>query len=84
MKYKKYLRVFLITIVISNLLVDEAFAQKTMFSGFVVTNQGDTVKGKIPYDVGTNKNYHVVDIKDDKGFVKKFNVWQIKMYCIKN
>lgn len=84
MKYKKYLNVFLVTLTIQILLVQKANAQKMFYSGYVVTNQGDTVRGKIPYDLGTNNNYHVVDLKDDKGFVKKYNVWQIKMYSLNN
>jgi hypothetical protein len=84
MNYKVNLSIFLVKILFSYTLVNRTFAQKTMFTGYVVTNQGDTVKGKIPYDIGTNKNFHVVDVKDDKGYVKKFNVWQIKMYCVKN
>ena len=59
-------------------------AQKLFYPGYVVTNEGDTIKGKIPYDIGTNNNYHVVDLKDDKGFVRKFNVWQLKMYSMNN
>jgi len=84
MNYKKYLSLFLLTCVVFTLLVKSAQAQKMFYSGFVVTNSGDTVKGKIPFDLGTNNNYHVVDVKDDKGFVKKFNVWQIKMYSLNN
>lgn len=84
MKYKKYLNVFLLTIATQILLVNNVEAQKMLYPGYVVTNNGDTVKGKIPFDLGTNNNYHVVDVKDDKGFVKKFNVWQIKMYSLNN
>lgn len=84
MNYKKYLSIFLLTSIILIMLADNAFAQKMFYPGYVVTNDGDTVKGKIPYDIGTNNNYHVVDVKDDKGFVKKFNVWQIKMYSMNN
>jgi hypothetical protein len=84
MKYKKYLSFFLYTSIWLLTLVQEAHAQKMFYPGYVVTNNGDTIKGKIPYDLGTNKNYHIVDLKDEKGFVKKFNVWQIKMYCMNN
>lgn len=66
------------------MLVENAEAQKMFYKGYVVTNEGDTVKGKIPYDIGTNNNYHIVDVKDEQGYVKKFNVWQIKMYSINN
>ncbi len=59
-------------------------AQKMFYSGYVVTNNNDTLYGKIPYDIGTNNNYHIVDLKDPHGYVKKFNVWQIKMYCMNN
>ncbi|HRG60068.1 MAG TPA: hypothetical protein PK323_14025 [Bacteroidia bacterium] len=84
MKYKKYLSLFLITISFQFLLVKNVEAQKMFYQGFVVTNNGDTINGKIPYDLATNNNYHIVDLKDDKGFVKKFNVWQIKMYSMNN
>lgn len=84
MKYKIYLRLFLLTYLFLLMLAKVATAQKMFYQGYVVTNDGDTVKGKIPYDIGTNNNYHIVDVKDDKGFVKKFNVWQIKMYSINN
>jgi len=66
------------------LLINAVNAQKMLYPGYVVTNDGDTVKGRIPLDLGTNNNYHIVDVKDDKGFVKKFNVWQIKMYSLNN
>jgi hypothetical protein len=84
MNYKKYLSLFLLTSVISIALVKNVFAQKMFYSGYVVTNNGDTVRGKIPFDLTTNNNYHIVDVKDEKGFVKKFNVWQIKMYSLNN
>jgi hypothetical protein len=64
--------------------VNNVKAQKMFYPGYVITNEGDTVSGKIPYDLGTNNNYHIVDVKDAKGFVRKFNVWQIKMYSINN
>jgi hypothetical protein len=84
MNCKINLRLFFNTFLVILLLVNYAKAQKMLYPGYVVTNNGDTVKGKIPYDLGTNNNYHVVDVKDEKGFVKKFNVWQIKMYSINN
>ena len=84
MNYKKYLSLFLHTCILLLMLVKGAQAQKMFYPGYAVTNDGDTVKGKIPYDLGTNNNYHIVDVKDEKGFVKKFNVWQIKMYAINN
>ncbi|MCC6250915.1 MAG: hypothetical protein IT238_00460 [Bacteroidia bacterium] len=59
-------------------------AQKMFYPGYVVTNNGDTVRGKIPYDIGNNNNYHIVDLRDDKGYSHKFNVWQIKMYSFNN
>ena len=84
MIYKKYLCLYLITLTIFVLLGNKSFSQKMFYQGYVVTNEGDTVKGKIPCDIGSNNNYHIVDVKDEKGFVKKFNVWQIKMYSINN
>ncbi len=84
MNYKKYLSLFLLTCITLIVLVKSAHAQKMFYPGYVVTNSGDTVKGKIPFDLGTNNNYHIVDVKDEKGFVKKFNVWQIKMYSLNN
>lgn len=84
MNYKKYLRVFLLTSACLLMLANLVQAQKMFYPGYVVTNDGDTVKGKIPYDLGTNNNYHIVDVKDEKGYVKKFNVWQIKMYSLNN
>jgi hypothetical protein len=84
MNYKSYLRLFLLTCTILLTLVRYTQAQKMFYKGYVVTNEGDTVKGKIPYDLGTNNNYHIVDVKDEKGYVKKFNVWQIKMYSLNN
>jgi hypothetical protein len=84
MNYKKYLSLFILTCIYLILLAEDAKAQKMFYTGYVVTNNGDTVRGKIPFDLGTNNNYHIVDVKDDKGFVKKFNVWQIKMYSINN
>jgi hypothetical protein len=84
MIYKKYLFIHFITIAAFLLLGKDSFSQKMFYPGFVVTNEGDTIKGRIPFDIGTNNNYHVVDLKDEKGFVKKFNVWQIKMYSINN
>jgi len=84
MIYKSYLSTFLLTIIIILTLVNNVKAQKMFYPGYVITNEGDTVSGKIPYDLGTNNNYHIVDVKDAKGFVRKFNVWQIKMYSINN
>lgn len=84
MNYKIYLNIFLVTTATLFLLAEPTLAQKMFYPGYVVTNSGDTVRGKIPYDLGTNNNYHIVDVKDDKGFVKKFNVWQIKMYSLNN
>jgi hypothetical protein len=65
-------------------IATEMKAQKMLYKAYVVLNAGDTVKGKMFYDIGTNNNYHVVNLQDDKGFVRKFNVWQIKMYCMNN
>jgi hypothetical protein len=84
MNYQKYLGLFLFTSVFSIMTKKNAYAQKMFYTGYVITNNGDTVKGKIPYDLATNNNYHIVDVKDEKGFVKKFNVWQIKMYSLNN
>ncbi len=84
MIYKSYLSTFLLTTIIILTLVNNVKAQKMFYPGYVITNEGDTVSGKIPYDLGTNNNYHIVDVKDAKGFVRKFNVWQIKMYSINN
>ena len=84
MIYKKYLYIILFTKLTQFMLADSVLAQKMFYKGYVVTNNGDTVRGKIPFDIGTNNNYHIVDVKDEKGFVKKFNVWQIKMYSINN
>ena len=84
MIYKSYLSTFLLTTIIILTLVNNVKAQKMFYPGYVVTNEGDTVSGKIPFDLGNNNNYHIVDVKDTKGFVRKFNVWQIKMYSLNN
>jgi hypothetical protein len=51
MNYKSYLRLFLLTCTILLMLVRYTQAQKMFYKGYVVTNDGDTVKGKIPYDL---------------------------------
>jgi hypothetical protein len=57
-------------------------AQELWYTGWVVLNNGDTLKGKINYNVYTLDNFHVIKIKDAKGFQRKIIAQHMLVYQV--
>jgi hypothetical protein len=58
------------------------FAQELWYNGWVVMNNGDTLKGKLNYNLYTLDNYHFVKLKDAKGAQRKIIAQHMLSYKV--
>lgn len=68
MKHHKHF-VFLFSLFL--LLNNKIIAQELWYPGWVVLNNGDTLKGKVSYNLYTLDNFRFAKIKDAKGSMRK-------------
>lgn len=57
-------------------------AQELWYNGWVVMNNGDTLKGKLNYNLYTLDNFHFVKIKDAKGAQRKIIAQHMLCYKV--
>ncbi len=60
----------------------EIQAQELWYNGWVVLNNGDTLKGKLNYNLYTLDNFHFVKLKDAKGSQRKIIAQHMLSYKV--